>query len=169
MFKLTSVLVVLSILSTYSCTSLNGGQNRELKEWQAKNVAVQDKNPATAAALNVLPGIGDFYNGNVGLGVVNLLTWPASILWAPVGGATGADEVNYYSSKANIEKLEGNRKKLKNEIETVFIGNQITKQEYVLANKKVDSMDISEFTKKLDVTDVIKLNYDADRVPSSSK
>lgn len=119
-----------------------------------------------------MPGIGDFYNGNVGLGVVNLLTWPFSILWAPVGGATGASEVNYYTTKANVDKLESNKKKLKSDIEVAFIGNQITKQEYIVANKKIDAMELSEFSKSYEVTDIIPKSMEAletERIPSSTK
>lgn len=39
------------------------------------------KDPATAAALGLLPGGGSFYTGHFALGVVDLLTWPFSCIW----------------------------------------------------------------------------------------
>lgn len=131
---------------------------------------VKEKSPGTAAGLNFLPGIGDFYNGNVGLGIVNLLTWPLSILWAPVGGASGANEVNYYSSKANIDKLEAKRKKLKNDVEIAFIGKRISKDEFIVANKMIDGMELSEFNKSVEVVDLIPNSANIpspERVPSN--
>lgn len=172
MKKFSSCVVMLSLFLSYSCSSLNSAQDRELKEWQAKNLEVKDKQPTTAAVLNVLPGIGDFYNGNVGLGVANLLAWPLSVLWAPVGGASGANEVNYYSTKANVDKLEAKRKKLKSDVEISFIGNQISKQEYIVANKKIDAMELNEFNKTIEVTDIIPKSMEtleAERIPSSTK
>jgi hypothetical protein len=165
-----SVVITFSFLLT-SCSSLNSLQHRELKEWQAKNIAVEEKNPTTAAVLNILPGIGDFYNGNPGYGVANLLTWPLSILWAPVGGASGADVANYYSSKSYVEDLETKKKKLKNEIESAFIGNQISKQQFFLANKKVDTMNLAEFQKNVEMRDVVPFNPEAEieRAPTSVK
>lgn len=99
--------------------------------------------------MNILPGIGDFYNGNLGYGIGNLLLWPLSILWAPIGGVSGADEVNYFASKAYVEGLENKKKKLKNEGEVAFIGNQITKQEFLIAHKKIDAMSLAEFQKTI--------------------
>lgn len=160
------------LILTSSCTSLNSTQERELKGWQAKNLEVKEKNPTTAAVLNILPGIGDFYNGNTGYGIANLLAWPLSILWAPVGGADGANEVNYYASKAHVEELENKRKKLKNEIEIAFIGKQINKQEFLVAHKKVDSMNLIEFQEQIELKDIIPHNgysSDNDRIPTSAK
>lgn len=163
------VAVIACSLAITSCSSLNPTQNRELKELQAKNLEVKEKNASTAAALNVLPGIGDFYNGNVGLGIVNLLTWPYSILWAPVGGASGADEINYYASKAHVEKLEANRKKLKNNVETAFISKEIDKDQFMIANRKIDNMNLTEFDKDIDARDVIPTKFeDNSRIPTSA-
>lgn len=164
-------LLLVTILSV-GCSSLNTAQKSELKEWEASNLGVQEKSPGTAAALNVLPGIGDFYNGNVGLGVVNLLAWPLSILWAPVGGASGADEVNYYVTKSRIDRLETNKKKLKSDIETAFIGKEISKEQFVLANRKVENMSLKDFENELSFRDIIPKNMEeleSERTPSSLK
>lgn len=167
--KISAFILFLSFMVS-SCSSLNGHQKRELAEWKANDISVEEKAPGTAAALNILPGIGDFYNGNVGLGIVNLLTWPLSILWAPVGGASGADEVNYYTSKANVEKLESNKKQIKLKIEEALIGDRITKEQFYIANKKIEGMNLSSFKKDIDISELIDdRKFLTDRIPSSKK
>lgn len=155
-------IAILSALILSSCSSLSSSQKVELKEWQAQNLEIQEKSPGTAAALNILPGIGDFYNGNVGLGVLNLLTWPTSILWAPVGGASGAEEVNYYSTKTNVEKHEKNKVATKTNLDEALQMKQINNDEHFIAMKKVNNMDLKEFKNPKNVDDIIML-----RTPSS--
>lgn len=164
-------MIMLTLAFSTSCTSLNSTQDRELKELRAKNLEVKEKNPTTAAVLNILPGFGDFYNGNPGYGVANLLLWPLSILWAPVGGATGAEEVNYYSSKAYVSELEGKRNKLRNDIELEFAAERISKKEFYIAVKKVDGMSLTEFTKDVQLRDILPMEYRelSERIPSSTK
>ena len=58
--------------------------------------------PVAAAALNILPGFGNFYlaAGNGGdsshylYGTLNLLTWPISILWGIPEAALDANRIN---------------------------------------------------------------------------
>lgn len=75
--------------------------------WKAKGVLVEEKSPSTASALGILPGGGSFYTGNTGLGIVNLLCWPLSILWDPVSGSDGAKTINYNATKALLDKKMG--------------------------------------------------------------
>lgn len=167
-FKALAVISLLTLLT--SCASINSVQDRELQQWQAKNIAVEEKSPTTAAVLNILPGFGDFYNGNIGYGVVNLLTWPFSVLWAPVGGANGAKERNYFASKAYVEELETKKKKLKNDLETAYIGGQMNKQQFFLANKKIETMELSEFQKQISIDEFLPKDLEQiERVPSNAK
>lgn len=166
-FTLLSFLFILASLS--SCTSINSHQEQELKEWQAKNLEVREKSPGLAAGLNVLPGIGDFYNGNIGYGIANLLTWPYSILWAPVGGASGANERNYFATKAHIDNLQSFRKKAKGDLEVAFISGDITKEAYAVGLKKIDTMELSEFSKEMNISDFIPARLDMNRLPSNTK
>lgn len=166
--RLSITLVALSLFT--SCASMNSSQKHDLKSWQAQKVDVEEKKPGLAAALNVLPGVGDFYNGNVGLGVLNLLLWPASVFWAPVGGATGAQEVNYYATKAYVEELEKKKKLLKNELEVAFVAKQIHRNDYYFANKKIDSMELREFEKKIELVDLLpNSSLHFERIPTSLK
>lgn len=99
--------LLLSITLISGCaTPLNSNQKQELRGYQAKGLAVEEKNPGAAAALGILPGFGSFYVREYGAGVVNLLLWPASVLWDPVSGYEGAQSINYYATKHKVEKLE---------------------------------------------------------------
>lgn len=61
--------------------------------------------PGTGAALGLLPGGGSFYGRSYGLGVVNLLFWPLSILWDPVSGYDASQRINYTATRVHLEKL----------------------------------------------------------------
>lgn len=168
--RVQTVTTVVVLSSLVSCASINSTQDRELKTWQAKNLEVEEKKPSLAAALNVLPGIGDFYNGNIGYGVVNLLTWPVSVLWAPVGGADGAKEVNYFATRAYVEELETKKKKLKSDLESAFMTGQMSKNDYYIASKKVESMELIEFRNTVTMEDIVpKEAFMRERLPSSTK
>lgn len=125
------------------------------------------KNPTTAAVLNVLPGIGDFYNGNIGYGIGNLLLWPLSILWAPVGGASGAEEVNYYSTQQEVSKLEKSKQKVKDDLQNSLATNQINQKDFIYGARKLERMDLKDFRKPVDIHDLIPTPL-TDRVPTGS-
>jgi hypothetical protein len=168
MKKNLSTVIILSLLISTGCSSLNSAQKHELAEWESENLKVENKSEGLAAGLNVLPGIGDFYNGNIGLGVVNLLTWPASILWAPVGGASGAAEVNYYSTKAQVDKLSKKKQATINELQAAAMTNTITRDEFYIASEKVKNMDLSDFKKNHSISELVpRLGQEMGRVPSS--
>lgn len=166
MKALLSFLSIAMILVSTSCSSLNSSQKRELADWDLKDLKVEEKSEGLAAGLNVLPGVGDFYNGNIGLGVVNLLFWPVSILWAPVGGASGAAEVNYYSTKNYVDTLETQRKNLELELQTALMTKQISNEEFFIASQKIKTMQLKEFKKSHTYMEFIPRLGDS-RIPSS--
>lgn len=89
------------------CASgLNSHQKSEMRNYEARGLAVEEKNTGTAAALGLLPGGGSFYGREYGLGVVNLLFWPLSILWDPISGHSAAESINYSATKAHVAKLQ---------------------------------------------------------------
>ncbi len=159
------ITISLALLMT-SCATVTSQQRQDLAEWESKGIMVEEKNEATAAVLNVLPGIGDFYNGNVGLGIANLLFWPASVLWAPVGGVTGAKERNYIATKAYITKLEAKRNKLLAQLDSAYMVNSISKKTYILGKNKINNMDISEFKESVKLESIIPMTSDK-RFPAS--
>lgn len=99
-------LILSAMLASGCATPLNSNQKQELRGYQAKGLAVEEKNPGAAAGLGILPGFGSFYVREYGAGVVNLLLWPASILWDPVSGYEGAQSINYWATKHRVEQLE---------------------------------------------------------------
>ncbi|MCD6404191.1 MAG: hypothetical protein J7M19_00005, partial [Planctomycetes bacterium] len=56
---------------------------------------IEEKSPATATVLGFFIGLGSFYTNEPVLGVVDLLTWPVSILWEPWIAPAQANKVNY--------------------------------------------------------------------------
>jgi hypothetical protein len=78
--------VLLALLAAWAggaatgCGHLSTAQMADYKQMQASGLAVQEKSPGAAAALGVLPGGGSFYTRQYGMGVVDLLLWPYSVL-----------------------------------------------------------------------------------------
>ena len=104
------VLFSLLIFCLSACTSLSYSERTTLRSLESKGISVdkpkgnweRPANPAGAAALNILPGFGNFYlaSGNGGdsshylYGSLNLLTWPISILWGIPEAAIDAETIN---------------------------------------------------------------------------
>ena len=125
--KLKTTLLAISLaVTTSGCVSLSQGDEAKLRELRSVGIspeAVQKKNPGTAGALNILPGIGNFYlasGTNQGsqwtYGFLNLLTWPLSIVWGIPQAATDAATINkmetvYYYTYTNEGKLELDQRK----------------------------------------------------------
>lgn len=128
--------LILSIVMISGCaTPLSSGQKQEYRAYQAKGLAVEEKNAGAAAALGILPGVGSFYVREYGAGVVNLLLWPASILWDPVSGYEGAQSINYYATKHKIDRLKD---KEISRLEDQLMLDTIDSKEYVSAKRQID-------------------------------
>lgn len=166
-YKMIAPTLIIAALISSSCTSLSYQKKEEFREWKAQGLEVEEKSQTTAALLNILPGIGDFYNGNPGYGIANLLLWPLSIFWAPVGGASGAEEANYNATHTYVTKLEKSKQKTKEELQTSLFAKQITNEEYIFINRKIEQMDLKDFKKTIYVQDLIPSQ--TERVPSSNK
>jgi hypothetical protein len=95
------------------CLALAGliaaGGCRQLEPWQeadldnVKSAGLPEfhpKDPVLAGGLNLVIGIGDAYNGEWGGFVINLLLWPASILWGVPEAAITATNINRQSTWA---------------------------------------------------------------------
>lgn len=118
------------------CASgLNSYQKAELMHFEARGQAVQEKDPGLGAALGILPGGGSFYGREYGLGVVNLLFWPLSILWDPVSGYDAAQSINYQATKAH---LHNQQEREMNELDERLQTGQIDTAQYTLEKRKVD-------------------------------
>ena len=130
MKKITPLIVV---MLSGCAAGINSAQRQELQSFKAKGYYVEEKNEGAAAGFGILPGGGSFYTRNYGIGVVNLLFWPASILWDPISGLAGAESLNYYATKANIENLK--RKEMRNLEDQVALGQVDTPKYIVLKNE----------------------------------
>lgn len=56
-------------------------------------------NPGLAGGLNLLPGFGNFYlssydGSQIGYGIINMLTWPISIIWSIPQSVIDANRIN---------------------------------------------------------------------------
>jgi len=118
------------------CASgLNSYEKAEMRTYQARGLAVEEKDPGAAAALGLLPGGGSFYGREYGWGVVNLLFWPASILWDPVSGHSAAEAINYTATKAHVARLEeADMSDLDDQLQT----GQIDLTQYTLEKGKIN-------------------------------
>ena len=98
-------------------------------------VLIQEKDPTTGAVLGILPGFGAFYGREPLVGVVDLLLWPASILWDPVVGYETSKKVNYDLTVSSIAKTK--RKELA-ELENQRDLNNIASVEYVAKKRQIE-------------------------------
>ena len=129
------VLVAASAVST-GCTSLNSFQRSEYAAMQAQGVAVEEKKPKVAAVLGILPGGGSFYTRQWGMGILDLLLWPTSILWDPFVGYSGAEAINYDVSRGHVKRL--NAQELA-ELEHKLEDNKITQAEFIELRRSVET------------------------------
>ena len=103
-------IIFISMILLSACTHLTASEQHQLRELKSQGIDVdhaqanwqKPASPATAGVLNLLPGIGNFYlacgNGaqseHALYGVLNLLTWPISILWGIPEAAIDANVIN---------------------------------------------------------------------------
>lgn len=129
--------VALALLSAVvlSGCGLNSRQEAELRAMQNDHVAVTEKSVGTAAALGILPGCGSFYTRQWGLGIVDLLLWPFSILWDPIAGYSEAKMINYDVSRENVKGL---KKKAITELDRQLEDKKITQETYTLEVRKIE-------------------------------
>lgn len=129
------VLIVVSFGLSGCATSLNSAQKDELKAYEVKGLAVKEKSPGTGAALGILPGGGSFYSRHYGIGVINLLLWPASILWDPISGYQGSKFINYYATKTDLEKKRSEEQKM---LDDKLVLGQVSKEEFVSQKHEIE-------------------------------
>lgn len=131
------ILAAALIAMTAGCASgLNSVQEQELGAYRANHMDVQEKNPALAAGLGLLPGGGSFYGRSYGYGILNLLLWPVSILWDPVSGYNAAESINYQESRAHVAQLKRNEI---SQLDSKLAANEIDLKQYTLEKSRLDS------------------------------
>lgn len=134
--NLAAFIAVACLLSS-GCSTLNSVQKAELEAMKASDagVYVKEKSTGTATALGFLPGVGSFYTRQWGLGVVDLLVWPISILWDPIAGYEGAKVINYNTSKARVRRM---LKKELRDLEDDLYAKRITEEEYRRQRRRIE-------------------------------
>jgi hypothetical protein len=128
-------LIVSAALLTGCATPLTQSQKREYEAMKSKGMLVEEKNPGAAAALGILPGGGSFYAREPGIGVVNLLFWPLSVLWDPISGYEGAKSINYDASRQEIRKQKEQEVAA---LDDKLRGGALTNTEYLTEKQRVD-------------------------------
>jgi hypothetical protein len=106
MRTLKGIAFILTISTLAGCTILTQQQNTEYSMMEKDNVLVKEKTPSTGALLGILPGGGAFYGRQSLLGVVDLLLWPASVLWDPVVGFETSKKINYDLTVAEMDRTK---------------------------------------------------------------
>jgi len=127
--------VSLIALTTGCANGLNTAQESELGHYRAKNLAVEEKTPALAAGLGVLPGGGSFYGRSYGLGVLNLITWPLSMFWDPISGYNAAESINYQATKANVSRL---KERDMRDLDAQMDSGEIDLKRYIQKKRRID-------------------------------
>ena len=133
--KVCAILCMSIVMFSSGCATLNSRQKSELQAMKASDLHVEEKSPGTATALGFLPGGGSFYTHQWGIGILDLLLWPFSILWDPIIGYEGALVINYDESKFNAKRH------MKKEIDVLDekIGRKgISDEEYRRERKKIE-------------------------------
>jgi hypothetical protein len=147
---------IIALFSICSCASLSNRQEQELRSWELEGVAIREKDPSTGAWLGILPGVGSFYTGQIGLGIVDLLTWPISVCWDPAVGYQGAKVRNWEASSAYVDKLEKNRKIALDKLEDLRERNLITEIDYRQMRRQITNAGLKEFEKDYDVESKVR-------------
>jgi len=93
--KWTLGVLVTVVLAAQGCATPTAYERAQYDRLVAQgNPPIETYSPVAAGALNVLPGIGDAYNGQWGAFVANFLLWPASVLWGIPEAAVTASNQN---------------------------------------------------------------------------
>lgn len=125
--KKTLYLGIITAVLLGGCTSLTRQEEMQLQYLKGQGITVDKpvgnyEKPASvagAAALNILPGFGNFYlgSGNAAesshwlYGFLNLLCWPISVVWAVPEAGIDANNINkrellYYYQYDRIGRQE---------------------------------------------------------------
>jgi len=101
--KNIAAFILIASIST-GCVSLSPSDASKLNELRALGIneeAVVKKSPGAAGALNILPGVGNFYlasgtreGSQWTYGFLNLLFWPLSVVWSIPQAAIDAQTIN---------------------------------------------------------------------------
>jgi hypothetical protein len=121
--------------------TLTSQQKQDMKFFTAAGMVVEEKNPAVGAGLGLLPGFGSFYVREYGAGIVNLLFWPASILWDPVSGYEGAQAINYYATREQVKRKMNREMRV---LDDGLTSGKLSRDDYILQKRKIEQKYLPE-------------------------
>ena len=134
-FKTTSPFLVLALSLSGCVTPLTSHQQAKYSTLAAQGLIVEEKDPTVAATRGVLPGGGSFYTREVELGILNLFTWPLSILWDPISAHAAATKMNFY---ATIAEMQAERDKEFQTLERHLEDGEISEETYVKLKRQIE-------------------------------
>jgi len=70
-----------------------------------------------------------------GAGVFDLLLWPYSVLWDPINGYNGAQEINYHATVANFSKLKNTDM---SDLDALLMTKQVDNGQYMLKKRAIE-------------------------------
>ena len=127
--------ILLLVAFACGCTTLTPQQKVDYDLMAKDGVLVKEKTPSTGAWLGILPGGGSFYGRAPGVGVVDLLLWPYSVVWDPVIGFERSKKVNYDLTAATLKK---EKQAALTELENQHDLKNISDVEYVAKKRELD-------------------------------
>ena len=95
---LALLLIVVSVLS--GCADpmygLSGMEQQQVRKWQSEGKElIVETDPRKATAFGFFPGGGSFYTDNPVWAVIDVLSWPFSVMWEPWVAPAAANRINY--------------------------------------------------------------------------
>jgi hypothetical protein len=107
------IALIAAVVAFTGCVNVTMSEREVLKDIEYFGLEEEEEySQGMAMSLNFLPGVGNFYLGQVGYGVMNLLFWPVSILWGMPQAWIDADALNqkytvdYYRTRAGMKRAE---------------------------------------------------------------
>lgn len=109
MDKLT-VCLLLCVVVSMGCVHLTQEQIDLYEEMIAAGEPVSGyPNMLVSGALSILPGGGQFYNGQIGLGIVDLMFWPLSYFWSIPVAILDAKAIRIYRNAERWRAIKKQR------------------------------------------------------------
>jgi hypothetical protein len=144
------------IISLQACTPITQQQKLEYQAMQDTGLLVEEKNPGTGVGLGFLPGGGSYYGRRPGIGTLDLLLWPLSIIWDPIIGHNESKKINYDVTIAKIERM---RNKELGALEDKHDLHQIDDEVYVVTRRRIKRKYTYPYA-KVDASDVVDVDVD---------
>ena len=136
MKRIKVAVLALSILMVSGCArGLNSIEKMEYEAFERSGVLIEEKSPIVGFALGLLPGLGSFYVRETGYGLINLLSWPESVLWDPISGYNGAKSINYDVTKHHLKTEKEKELKV---LDGRLLIDEIDSKMYLLERRKID-------------------------------